>query len=66
LPDRPRQRRLRDPEPLRRPPEMQLLGDGDEVPQLPRLHAFNGTAGTARAAPPQAGGLSSEGLPGGT
>ena len=39
LPDRPRQRRLRDPEPLRGPPEVQLLGDGDEVPQLPRLHA---------------------------
>jgi hypothetical protein len=38
LPDRPRQRRLRDPEPLRGPPEMQLLRDGDEVPQLPRLH----------------------------
>ena len=39
LPDRPRQRRLRDPEALRGPPEVQLLGDGDEVPQLPRLHA---------------------------
>lgn len=39
LADRPRQRGLRDPEPLRGPSEMQLLGDGDEVPQLPRLHA---------------------------
>ena len=39
LADRPRQRGLRDPEPLRGPPEVQLLGDGDEVPQLPRLHA---------------------------
>jgi hypothetical protein len=38
LPDRARQRRLGDPEPLRRPPEVQLLGDGDEVAQLPRLH----------------------------
>ena len=38
LPDRPRQRRLGHPEPLRGPPEVQLLGDGDEVAQLPRLH----------------------------
>ncbi len=39
LADRPRQRGLRDPEPQRGPPEVQLLSDGDEVPQLPRLHA---------------------------
>ena len=38
LPDRPRQRRLGDPDPLRGAPEVQLLGDGHEVPQLPRLH----------------------------
>ena len=38
LPDRPGQRRLRDPEPLGRPPEVQFLRDGDEVSQLPRLH----------------------------
>lgn len=29
---------LRDREPFRRPPEVQLLGDGDEVSHLPRLH----------------------------
>ncbi|MDT7558911.1 MAG: hypothetical protein QOI68_3381 [Pseudonocardiales bacterium] len=36
--DRPRQRGLRDPEPLGCPPEVQFLGDGDEVPQLSCLH----------------------------
>ena len=34
LADRPRERRLRDPEPRRGASEVQLLGDGDEVPQL--------------------------------
>ncbi len=34
LTDRPRQRRLRHPQPLRGTPEVQLLGDRDEVPQL--------------------------------
>ena len=32
LPDRPRQRRLRDPEPLRCPPGVKLLGDNYKSP----------------------------------
>ena len=39
LPDRPRQWRLRYTEPLSGPPEVQLLGDGDERLQPPDLHA---------------------------
>ncbi|GAB3004736.1 hypothetical protein GCM10017788_64870 [Amycolatopsis acidiphila] len=33
-----RQRRLRDVQPVRCLPEVALLGDGDEVPQVPQLH----------------------------
>jgi hypothetical protein len=32
------QRRLRDVQPLRRAPEVQLLGDRDEIPEMTQLH----------------------------
>src|SRR2546423_12975103 len=37
LADRLRKRRLRDVEPFGRMPEMQLLADGEEVPEMPEL-----------------------------
>jgi len=39
-----RQRRSSDVKPFCRPTEMQLLGNSDEVVQLPELHAADGTA----------------------
>ena len=36
--DRLRQRRLRHVQPLRRPAEVQLFGDGEEVAGLPDFH----------------------------
>jgi hypothetical protein len=32
------ERRLRHMQPLGRPPEMQLLGNGDEIPEMAQLH----------------------------
>lgn len=43
LADRPGQRRLGHTQTLRRPAEMQLFGDGNEVPQFSGLHAQHGT-----------------------
>lgn len=40
-----RKRRSRKVKPLCGPTEMQFLGDGDEVGQLPEFHAVDGTAG---------------------
>ena len=40
-----RERRSSKMKPLCGPTEMQLLGNGDEVPQLPEFHAVDGTAG---------------------
>lgn len=49
--DRPRQRRLRDAEPLGRPPEVQLLCHRHEIGQLPRLHGVVTGGHTARVSP---------------
>ena len=38
VPDRPRQRRLRHVQTLGGPPEMQLLGNRYEIPQLAQLN----------------------------
>lgn len=40
-----RERRSRKVKPLCGPTEMEFLGDGDEVGQLPELHSVDGTAG---------------------
>jgi len=42
LADRPRQRGLCDPEPLCGPPEVQFLGDGDEVAQRAQFQIHYG------------------------
>ncbi len=42
-----RERRSSKVEPLCSPTEMQLLGNGDEVGQLPKFHAIDGTGGMA-------------------
>ena len=39
-PNRDRQRGLNHPQPLRRPGEAALLGDRDEVLQLPQFHGY--------------------------
>ncbi len=39
-----RQRRSREVKPFGGPTEMQFLGNGDEVGQLPEFHAGDGTA----------------------
>ena len=40
-----RERRSSEVKPLCSPTEMQFLGNGDEVSQLPEFHAIDGTAG---------------------
>src|SRR6202011_3983046 len=40
-----RERRSSQVKPLRGPTEMQLLGNGDEVGQLPEFHAVDSTSG---------------------
>src|SRR5207248_1821943 len=52
LTDRPRERRLRHVQTLRRPPEMQLLRNGDEITQLPQLNRNVHAADTDRSAEP--------------
>jgi hypothetical protein len=39
-----RERRSSEVDPLGGPPEMQFLGNGDEVGQLPEFHAPDGSA----------------------
>ncbi|AKJ15490.1 hypothetical protein ABB07_37150 [Streptomyces incarnatus] len=52
------QRGARDEQTLGGPPEVQLLGDGDELPQLTQLHTRHATRRETPPVSDQEGGLS--------